>query len=106
MLRAKTGALETIKTVLDKNFLRLSKAGFGSLVLESSASILAACNPNDNDLFNTNMPLIKQIGLDETGLSRFDYIFIEPNGDEEQDKKLAKRIVLFHSKGLKNFGIL
>ncbi|KYC49087.1 MAG: Minichromosome maintenance protein MCM [Candidatus Methanofastidiosum methylothiophilum] len=77
--------------VILHNTISIAKAGIIA-TLNARASILAAANPK-RGRFDKHKPLVDQIELESTLLSRFDLIFImtdDPN--EVNDKKLANHI--------------
>ena len=80
------------------NTVSIAKAGINA-ILRARCALLAAANPK-HGRFNRYEPLVEQIDLSPTLLSRFDLIFIltdEP--DEMRDELLARHVLDVHELG-------
>ena len=83
---------------LEQQTVSIAKAGINA-ILRARCALLAAANPK-HGRFNRYEPLVEQIDLSPTLLSRFDLIFIltdEP--DEKRDELLARHVLDVHELG-------
>ena len=83
---------------LEQQTVSIAKAGINA-ILRARCALLAAANPK-HGRFNRYEPLVEQIDLSPTLLSRFDLIFIltdEP--DEKKDELLARHVLDVHELG-------
>jgi replicative DNA helicase Mcm len=81
---------------MESQTISIAKAGIVAR-FNTKTSILAAANPKYGR-FDTNVYPSEQFDIPPTLLSRFDLIFpIKDTMDEEQDKKIARHILVQHS---------
>ncbi len=81
---------------MESQTISIAKAGIVAR-FNTKTSILAAANPKYGR-FDTNIYPAEQFDIPPTLLSRFDLIFpIKDTMDEEQDKKIARHILVQHS---------
>lgn len=85
-------AKNILHEILENQEISVAKAGIVA-TLNTRATMIASANPKDGR-FNRRKPIVEQINLPDTLLSRMDLIFVfvdEP--DEEKDEKIALTIL-------------
>jgi len=92
-------AIKSMHEALEDQEIPINKAGI-NVTLPAKCSVLAGANP-EHGVYDRYTPLMEQIDLGPTIISRFDLVFgLTSNPDEETDKAIAKHQLKHEGNGL------
>lgn len=90
--KAKDGAKQALHTVMESKIVSVNKGGINT-TLPADSTLIIGANPK-NSMFDPSKPLVPQINLPPTILSRMDLIFIfQDNVDKDKDGLIADSIL-------------
>ncbi len=89
--KAEKGVQKALHTPMESGIVTIAKAGI-SAILNSDCTIVCGANPK-NSRFDSRKSLVAQINMEETLLTRFDWIFVMRDDiDGQRDKHIAESI--------------
>ncbi|MDD4110840.1 MAG: minichromosome maintenance protein MCM [Clostridia bacterium] len=89
--KADRGVQKALHTPMESGVVSINKAGINAL-LSADCTVICGANPK-NSRFDINKPIVEQINMEPTLLSRFDLIFVMTDSlGEKEDEEIAKSI--------------